>query len=247
MSKKAEIVYLHQQQSRQAGSLTDKIVVGSDITPAEAVDLANDHGPIQVVSGGLDENRVVRIRENLQGFLSDPAESLIDGDHDSRVRFERVFDGKTTKTELLTDFKDFLKSNKFRRVRDDLVLIADELFTNFSKSATDNIKEMNFVVESDGESLVIFCRDFYGTLVPQKMIENMKRCYDQGVRNAIKKDESGGAGIGSYLIYTLGVGMAITVEPGKSSLVSIWMPQNMHHEDRIELNKSLIIIEVKET
>jgi hypothetical protein len=163
------------------------------------------------------------------------------------MRFQQKFFGHSNKKDFLSQVEQFLKNKKFRRVRDDLFLISDELFTNFAKSAADNQKSMKFGIDANEETVVLYCRDHFGTLNPKDMLANMQRCFDQGVKNAIKKDESSGAGIGSYLIYTLGVGLAITVDPGKGSLVLVWMPRNAHHEDRVEMNKSLIIIEAKES
>lgn len=245
MSKK--VIYLKDYIKSVDGSLENKIVVGSDIRPGQAVNLAVRNNPIQVVTNGYDEWRVVKIKDDVDQFFQNPAGYLIDVDQESSQCFEQKFFSKTKKDDFLLQIKNFLKGSKYRRVRDDIVLIADELFTNFAKSAPDDNTSMKMGIESNDETVVIYCRDPFGTLKPQQMLENMKRCFDNGVLNAIKREEGKGAGIGSYLIYTLGVGMAITVGEGKGTLVSIWMPKNMHHEDRLELNKSLIIIEEKET
>ncbi len=241
------VVYLKDIVKGFTGSLKDKIVVGSDIKPEEAVNLAVSHTPIQVVANGFDELRVVKIKDDVDHFLENPGESLIEITEDISMRFQQKFFGHSNKNDFLTQVKQFLSSGKFRRVRDDLYLISDELFTNFAKSATDNNKSMSFGIDANDDTVVLYCRDHFGTLNPNDMLANMQRCFDQGVKNAIKKDENSGAGIGSYLIYTLGVGLAITVSPGKGSLVVVWMPRTAHHEDRIDMNKSLIIIEAKES
>jgi hypothetical protein len=151
------------------------------------------------------------------------------------------------KKDFLEQVEKFLSTSQFRRVRDDVFLIADELFTNFAKSAGDLTSSMKFGIDANDDTVVVYCRDHFGTLNPKDMLDNMQRCFEKGIKNAIKKDEGGGAGIGSFLIYTLGVGLAITVDPGKGSLVLVWMPRNAHHEDRVDMNKSLIIIETKES
>ena len=241
MSKK--VIYLKDYIKSVDGTLEGKVVVGSDIRPGQAVNLAVENNPVQVVTNGFDEWRVVKIKDDVNKFLDDPAGCLIDINKEESSCFEQKFFAKSKKDDFLLQVKEFLKSSQFRRVREDIFLIADELFTNFAKSAIDEKKSMKFGIESNDDTIVIYCRDSFGTLKPQQMLDNMKRCFDKGVMNAIKRDEGSGAGIGSYLIYTLGVGMAITVNPGKGTMVSIWMPRKMHHEDRLELNKSLIIIE----
>ncbi len=247
MSKDKKVVYLKDYVKDAHGPLRDKIVVGSDIRPGDAVNMAVSNAPIQVVTNGFDELRVVKIKDDVNKFLDNPGECLIEITEDISMRFQQKFFGHSSKKDFLAQVEQFLKSSKYRRVRDDIFLIADELFTNFTKTAPDHSKSMRFGIDANDETVVIYCRDFFGTLDPKQMLNNMQRCFDKGVKNAIKKDEGIGAGIGSYLIYTLGVGMAITVDPGKGTLVLVWMPRTAHHEDRVEMNKSLIIIEAKES
>lgn len=249
MSKKdnKSVIYLKDYVKGVDGALAGKVVVGSDIRPGQAVNLAVNNSPVQVVTNGFDEFRVVRIKDDVKKFLENPGECIIEITDDISMRFQQKFFGHSSKKDFLSQVRTFLESSKFRRVRDDIFLISDELFTNFAKSATDIKKSMKFGIDANEDTVVVYCRDYFGTLDPQVMLKNMQRCFDRGVKNAIKKDEDQGAGIGSYLIYTLGVGMAITVEPGKGSLVVIWMPRKVHHEDRVEMNKSLIIIEAKES
>lgn len=245
--KSKRVIYLKDYVRGVDGSLEDKIVVGSDIRPGQAVNLAIANAPIQVITNGFDEFRVVKIKDDIQQFFESPGECLIEISDDISMRFQQKFFGHSSKKDFLSQVEQFLQSTKYRRVRDDIFLIADELFTNFTKSSTDLKKSMKFGIDSNDETVVIYCRDFFGTLDPSVMLNNMQRCFDKGVKNAIKRDEGSGAGIGSFLIYTLGVGLAITVDPGKGSLVVVWMPRTAHHEDRIDMNKSLIIIEAKES
>lgn len=241
------IIYLKDYIKEVHGSLNDKIVVGSDIRPGQAVNLAVQHERIQVVTNGFDEFRVIKIKDDLQKFMNNPGDCLIEIKEDEDQRFVQKFFGNSKKTDFLLQIEQFLKPSQFRRVRDDIYLIADELFTNFAKSASSPQKAMSFGIDANQDTVVIYCRDSFGTLKPKMMVENMQRCFEKGIKNAIKNNEVDGAGIGSFLIYTLGAGMAISVDPGKASLVLIWMPKNLHHEDRVELNKSLLIIEAKES
>ena len=246
-SKNKKVVYLKDYVKGVDGSLEDKIVVGSDIRPGQAVNIAVANAPAQVVTNGFDEFRVVKIKDDINKFLENPGECLIEITEDISSRFQQKFFGHSSKQDFLLQVSQFLKSSSFRRVRDDVYLIADELFTNFSKSAPNNTQSMKFGIDANDDTVVIYCRDHFGSLVPNDMLANIQRCFDKGVKNAIKQDKGSGAGIGSYLIYTLGVGLALTVDPGKGSLVVIWMPKDVHHEDRVDMNKSLIIIESKES
>lgn len=247
MSEKKQVIYLKDYVKSVDGSLENKIVVGSDIRPGQAINLAVQNNPIQIVTNGFDECRVIKIKDDIKTFMDDPVGSLIDVDEDNEMCFKQKFFGNSEKKDFLVLVEQFLKPSKFRKVREDIYLISDELFTNFAKSAPNSQKTMKFGIEANEDTIVVYCQDPFGTLKPSDMLNNMQRCFEKGILGAIKKDEGSGAGIGSYLIYTLGVGMAITVDPGKGSLVSVWMPRNLHHEERLELNKSLIIIENKES
>lgn len=243
----SKIVYLKDYKKSTDGSLEDKIVVGSDIRPRQAVNLAAMNRTIQIVTNGFEENKVIKIKDAYSSFVENPAETLFGIDEDSQFNFQMKFFAHSKKMDFLLQSEQFLSHTHFRRVRDDMYLIADELFTNFSKAAKDQTKSMRLNIAANNDTVAIYCRDNFGTLNPKDMIDNMQRCFDKGVVNAINKDENAGAGIGSYLMYTLGTGMIISVEPGKGSLVLIWMPRSKHHEDRIDMNKSLIIIEIKES
>ncbi len=245
MSKK--VIHLKDYIKGVHGSLQDKVVVGSDIRPGQAVNLAIQHRPLQVITNGFDELRIVKIKDDIDKFLDQPGECLIEITEDISSRFQQKFFANSSKGDFLLQVDQFLKSSKFRRVREDLHLISDELFTNFTKSASSPTRSMKFGIDANDETVLVYCRDYFGTLNPSSMLENMQRCFNEGIKNAIRKDKGAGAGIGSYLIFTLGVGMAITVSPGKGSLVVVWMPRNAHHEDRVDMNKSLIIIEGKES
>ncbi len=245
MSKR--VIYLKDYIKGVDGNLDDKVVVGSDIRPGQAVNLAVRHDNIQIVTNGFDEYRVIRIKDDINKFFENPGECLIEVKENEDDRFQQKFFAQSKKTDFLLQVENFLKPTQFRKVRDDIYLIADELFTNFAKSAIDQKKAMSFGIDANQDTVVIYCKDSFGTLKAKDMLENMQRCFANGIKNSIKSNQSAGAGIGSFLIYTLGVGMAITVDPGKGSLVLVWMPKNIHHEDRIELNKSLLIIEAKES
>lgn len=151
-----------------------------------------------------------------------------------------LFNVKTSKSAFMNEVAGYLKRNSaLRRVRDDLILCVDELFTNFQKSCI-NGSDIKMKIAEDENNIILSCEDSIGTLRPQTMLENIHRCFVKGVKGAIKK-EGDGAGIGSYLMYKISVGLAIFVEEKKSTYIALWMPKMQFHEDRIELNKELFM------
>ncbi|MCJ8277274.1 MAG: hypothetical protein HRT44_04985 [Bdellovibrionales bacterium] len=242
----SKVIYLKDYIKQKDGPLEDKIVVGSDIRPAQAVNLAYNNNPLQIVTGGFDEAKVVSIKNNLDRFIKDPAPYVL-GVAECDMYFQQKFFKNSKKKDFLLQIENFLSARDYRKVREDIYLIADELFTNFSKSAESESKSMMFGIESCGESIIAYCKDSFGTLKPKVMLENIHRCYADGVKNSIRMSPATGAGIGSYLMYRLSCGMAMAVRPGKESMVLLWMPLKEFHEDRIEMNKSLIVIEDKES
>ena len=241
--RRGQVIHLKDYVKEVHGSLQDKIVVEKDIAPSEAVSLAFSHSPIQVVANGFDKNRVIQMKSHINQFLDSPSASILEAPPLEDKKFELEFFGNSRKEEFLSQIKTFLEPPYYSRVREDIVLIADELFTNFSKIAKDHSRPIKFGIDMDQEKAVIYCRDYFGQLDPKVMIRNIHRCFRTGVKEAIDGGKGSGAGIGSYLIYILGEGLAITVDPGEGTLVLVWMPIRMHHEDRVEISKSLFIIE----
>lgn len=236
-----KVVYLKNYIKQKDGPLTDKIVVGSDIRPSQAVNLVLMNSPLQVVTNGFDENKVVNLKSNLKEFSKDPCTFLFDS-KDEGSSFQQKFFKNSKKDDFLLQIENFLKTGQYRKVREDVYLMADELFTNFAKSASEDNKSMQFSVDCCEDNVVISCKDSFGTLNPKVMLENISRCYQNGVKQSIRLADNTGAGIGSYLMYSLSAGMIIAVRPGQESIVVVWMPKSVYHEDRIDMNKCLIVI-----
>ena len=241
----SKIIYLKDYFKQKDGPLENKIVVGSDIRPAQAVNLAYNNRSLQVVTGGFDEQKVVKIKSQLKKFMKAPHEYIF-GEDSSDKSFQQKFFKNSKKEDFLHQVSLFLKAKEFRKVREDIYLMADELFTNFAKSAGEDVKSMKFGIECCGGEVLVYCKDNFGHLKPQMMVENIYRCYENGVKNSIRHDVKGGAGIGSYLMYSLSSGMVLAVRPECESMVVMWMPLGEFHEDRVDMNKSLIIIEGEE-
>ncbi|MCB0377243.1 MAG: hypothetical protein KDD33_02005 [Bdellovibrionales bacterium] len=240
-----KVIYLKDFLKNQHGTLEGKVVVGSDVRPAQAVNLAITNRSLQVVTDGFDESLALKISENPDDFVRDPGEYLLGQDSNGIGSFQQKFFRQSKKDDFLFQIETYLKSGQHRRVRDDIYLIADELFTNFAKSSAEDSKTMVFGIENDKDTVMIYCRDQQGALDPHIMLQSIQRCYQQGVKASIRMDSKGGAGIGSFLMYSVSTGMAIIVEPGKHSMVLLWMPRKAHHEDRVDMNKNLFVISGK--
>ena len=243
MAKK--VISLQDYRKNTQQSLRGKTVVGSDVQPEEAVDLALKHKDIHVVNSST-QNKPSELRENREDLIISPEKYFIDVKSMHRASFKETFLSGDNKQNFLQRVESFLAGSKFRRVRDDIYLIADELYTNFSRTALDKVSPIDFAIDCDEERVLIYCKDRFGTLDPDIMLNNIKRCFDRGVKKSIRVDGQGGAGIGSYLMFTVSQGMTIAVQPGKHTLVLMWMPKMGHHEDRIEMNKDLCIIRDEE-
>lgn len=162
---------------------------------------------------------------------------------DNYKEYSFNFNKKSEKSDFLKDFMEVFNNDKsLRRVRDDLLLCADELFTNFKKTAKDE-KMMSVKIQYDENNVLLSCEDSFGSLDPKSMLENIKRCFDIGIKSAIKKDagEGIGAGIGSFLMFKLSLGLAIVVEENVLTKIAIWMPRLEHHEDRLEKSKEIFL------
>ena len=120
----------------------------------------------------------------------------------------------------------------------DVALAADELFTNaiynaphvkFEKNVTgaprtsdngnaDYIRPSQIFIGHDKERLILGCADSYGTLNPEALVKKLKACFQAGYIDEVQKS-TGGAGLGTYLIFQAASALYVAVDKGKRTVV----------------------------
>ena len=170
------------------------------------------------------------------------------------------FNGANEKETVLKSLKSWVetisKSNSFVG---EVLGIADELFMNAVYNAPfineqgkredigfDDERVRNGLGKSgclfagayDGQ-LVIGCSDQFGSLNIEKLLNGIKGCFDKGVAENMNFSTSGGAGIGSFLVFNSGVSYYVGVEKGQRTVVCCKLPLGMSSRKRDEEPKNL--------
>ena len=143
----------------------------------------------------------------------------------------------------------------------DILLCSDEVITNsiynapfvdqhnnfsgptrdFSKVQIDPDKKARFFIGADPDRVIIGCRDQYGTLNPDKLIDRIKRCYESNPGEVMNFGQ-GGAGIGSFLIFDSCVSMYIAVDAGQSTTICCAFPLGLSATKRSLVPKNLHVV-----
>jgi len=95
---------------------------------------------------------------------------------------------------------------------------------------------------TDGERLVIGCRDPYGSLNAKELTERITNCYTQGVAATMNLSGRGGAGIGSFMIFNSSASYHLAVGIGKITMVCATLLLKGSGRTRAEAPKSLHIL-----
>lgn len=160
---------------------------------------------------------------------------------------------------LESELCSLVKSGSYRS---ELVTVADEMITNaiFNAPFVDQTnassgvsrrrknlkletgKLANFFLGADEQRLAIGCADPFGKLNVPKLLERIKNCYDTSVSENINMNGSGGAGIGTYMIFHMSVSCFIGVVPGKATVFCSVFPRQGSNRARQEKLKNLHLI-----
>lgn len=172
----------------------------------------------------------------LASFQRNPAEFPDAPNH----RFKYSFNSSIEKKAALDSLRTYVsKVPKSKTIINNAVLMADELYTNavfnapIKKEGMEVSRTISVHLEErkppalhcfyNSSRLFVGVEDPYGTLRIPKIIERIKICYDQGVSSSIRMG-TGGAGIGSFMVYEASCGYYICIDPGKRTLVAATLP-----------------------
>lgn len=173
--------------------------------------------------------------------------------------FEFDFDSAKQKIEVLGGIEEVLsKKSTSSSIVSDVVIIADELFTNAVYNAPfvdlantlpgasredQNIKMHNgksakIFMGADTNRLVIGCIDPYGRLNMMKLFSRIHKCYNSGVAKSMNMS-GGGVGIGSFMVYNASTSYFVAVEENVSTMICCVLPLKMSNRIRLDLPKNL--------
>ena len=235
------------------------IGVGKSLLPEEVVKLAAHNDMLHIVQKDslAFEKELVAAKTMIvepAKFFNDPIDVIFGNGQYAEGGLDVVSSATDSKKNVLAQLESFLMAlNGTRAIRDDAIMVADELFTNGEKNAfhgklraEEGVEVqagiVHFTAKSDGQRLVLCCSDSYGKLDPMKMVHKISDCYKNGVARSINMAESGGAGIGSYMVFNTCMSLYIAVEKGKRTVVCGVLPLSLRLKETVHLPKSLHIL-----
>lgn len=112
---------------------------------------------------------------------------------------------------------------------------------DYSNISIDPAKKPHMFASHDQNRMIIGCKDFYGRLNVNKLIEKIKLCYINNPGQMINY-KSGGAGIGSFMIFDSCMSFYVAVDPNKSTTLCCTFPLKMSAKERDEVPKNVHII-----
>lgn len=210
----------------------------------------------------LEVNSAERLIHNPQHYFSDNMGSIL-GSADRL--YEKKFNSVGQKSKMLMEMSAaWSKLSLPKSFSDELILVADELFTNavFNAPVVDLKTQLNpglsrqrtdikmhrgkfgtMSVAFAQDRIVISCSDPYGSLNLKSYLEKVLSTYEVGADYSMNFG-AGGAGIGSFIIFNSASSIYFGVRPGKETLVSCVFPLHISGKKRVMLPKHLHCIQL---
>lgn len=240
--------------------------------PLEVVTLVIDGGVAHVLQsqhpfGQKDVATADGIGLSKRLFFDHPVAAVFTPDDvpgvTKHVLFNAKFSQANEKKGLLHSIDQILNEQiKSLSLRADIITIADEMITNAVYNApfvdldntssgtsrtSSNVtmgegKTGQMWVASDEERLLVLCEDDYGTLNPLKMFERIRKCYATSVAESMNMEGTGGAGIGSFMMFNASVSFFVGVEKGKKTIIGCILPRKGSGKSRAQMVKNLHFI-----
>lgn len=192
-------------------------------------------------------------------LILDPTKSSIARENELtkvNIRFARA----SEKSAALAKISEYLQAQgKSQSLVSEVSLVVDEMFTNaifnapFVDTATGtnpNLDRTNssvamgqdqmaeLLIGHDTDRLVIACRDPFGSLEPKKLLQRIRDCWDGGL-SANMKMGSGGAGIGSFMVFNACSSYYVGVEKHGMTVVAVTIHWKWNSRKRSSATKNL--------
>ncbi len=258
--KKAKVIQLHSSAPRPPETESGSIGVVDDLLPGDVVRLAHNYNFSHIIQkSGLAFDREMNtakiMTEQLGSFMTNPVGVILgtpQPGEPARQTFKLVNSASEKKTQSLELFEAYLGGVKAaRRIRTQAMLVADELYTNATKigqphprispAAVKREGTVEFFAESDGQRLIIGCRDSFGQMSFRHVLDRLSQCFENGIARSIKQGESG-AGIGSFLIFNTCVSYYCAVDTGRATVVCVALPLGVSDDELAGLPKNIHLV-----
>ncbi len=263
----------HQEVSEETNSPVDSSCIGlaGNIEPEVAIQLATEFGYRHLCQReGHEFDKEMRAAQalinNEDKFLTYPISSILSPDETTEASEARLtslsmkFNCSSQKRKVLDGLIKTSQGQSFSQtITDDIVAVADEMFTNAIYNAPfvdintqknpgvsrlePNVKLppgkfASIFLAHDQSRIVIGCMDPFGSLDLKRYLNKINATYSRGPAAAINFGP-GGAGIGSYIIFNAGSSLYFGVWPGAATIITCVIPLGLSNRKRIQLPKHL--------
>lgn len=204
--------------------------------------------------------------EDPTGFFNFPVASIFNPTDLSpegnkrAILADTLFTSSAQKRDLLDQFIKSMQNRTLpQTLIEDITLVADEMFTNavFNAPFVDKTTHKNanvsrhsmevsfnsaqpgrMLMAADQTRIMIACEDPYGSLNLNGYLTKIKATYDRGAA-ATMNFGSGGAGIGSYIIFNTSASLYVGVKAGRATIIACLLPLGLSNRKRSLLPKHL--------
>ncbi len=206
---------------------------------------------------------------NPESFFENPMANILSpnevtvAQEQSLICLDHFFDSSSQKRGMLEAIGKYLESKGLSQTLiEDVSAVADEFITNAIYNAPfidphTNVnpglnrmdteiklkggKAGRLLMAHDDLQLVIACEDPYGSLNLDQYLAKIRNTYLRGPA-ATMNFGSGGAGLGSYIIFNAGSSLYFGVKAAKVTLLCCTIPLRMSYKKRVQLPKHLHVI-----
>ncbi|MBX7231213.1 MAG: hypothetical protein K1X29_03910 [Bdellovibrionales bacterium] len=200
-------------------------------------------------------------------FLIHPVQTILNHDknNSAEILFQIQFATMKEKNTLLEETtKALQKKNHTSTVVSQSLLIADELITNAilngpklynipdqylenlennTPKTLDPSLKAEFILAQDENRILILCRDDYGSLDVIRLMNRLYDCNKLGLSASMRMG-TGGAGIGSYLIFNTGSSYYVGVKKGLKTVIGSTLHWKWSHKKRSSEFKNIHIFQI---
>lgn len=208
---------------------------------------------------------------NPESFFNNPVSSILKPEavsaesDQSLICIDERFDSSGQKRGLLESISKYMESKGLSQTLiEDVQAVADEFITNAVYNApfidpsthinpglsrTDmeiklkGGKQGRILLAHDETQLVVGCEDPYGSLNLESYLAKIRATYLRGPA-ATMNFGSGGAGLGSYIIFNAGASLFFGVKQARVTLLCCSIPLKMSYKKRVLLPKHLHVIQL---
>ena len=207
--------------------------------------------------------------EQPESFFENPMATILSphqvtgAQEQSLICLDHFFDSSSQKQGMLEAINKYMESKGLSQTLiEDVSAVADEFITNAiynapfidpSTNVNPGLSRMDteiklkggkagrLLMAHDDTQLVIGCEDPYGSLNLDQYLNKIRTTYLRGPA-ATMNFGSGGAGLGSYIIFNAGSSLYFGVKAAHVTLLCCSIPLRMSYKKRVQLPKHLHII-----